>query len=67
MERLNDKELKSVLGGKKKPKFNAGKCFVGTAGGALAGARGLGKFGWQGAVAGAVLSGGLGAWNNCKG
>lgn len=67
MERLNNKELKSILGGKKKSKFNAGKCFTGTAGSALTGARGLGRYGWQGAVAGAVLSGALGAWNSCKG
>jgi len=64
MKELDEKTLSTILGGKHK--FNAGKCFTGTASGAISGAMGLSEFGIGGAVAGAVLSGGLAAWESCR-
>lgn len=61
MKVLNENELKEIVGG-----FNKGKCFVAVSGGALSfGAKGS-RLGWQGALAGGLIGGGIGAYRFCR-
>ncbi|MDT9605025.1 Blp family class II bacteriocin [Lactobacillus johnsonii] len=63
MKKLNEQELMTIVGGKKG--FNAGKCALGTLGGAAGGILTKSRFGMPGMVLGGIIGGASGAVRSC--